>query len=309
VEAEQAEQGARQSLWIAEARVQDALRRYFERRASRNDVDDLVQTTLADALAATRAPSDRAEWDRWVYGIARNKLVDHFRRRKDESPLDEAEMAAAESAHQEARELLKWAERELPRGEQAKTTLEVLLEEADGESLESLARARSLPPARLRQRVVRLREHFRSRWAVLYLVVVGVFGVVAGVVVHHLLSPQPEIAEEIRPPVPPVPPVPPEIDEARELRRLAFEKCRAQAFEECLKGLDSARVLDPIGDAATEVVEQRAAARRALDAQNPAPQPSSRVVPAPTATTPSTPPTTAPTPVPRRSKAGTGSSL
>jgi DNA-directed RNA polymerase specialized sigma24 family protein len=305
VEPEQAQEGAERSLWIAEERVQNALRRYFERRASRNDVDDLVQTTLADALAAKRAPADRAEWDQWMYGIARHKLADHFRRSRNESPLDEAEAAAAESAHQEARELLKWAERELPEGEHAKTTLEVLLEEADGESIESLARARSLPPARLRQRVVRMREHFRSRWA-LYLAVLGVFGVTVVFVVHHLLSPPPEIAEEIRPPVSPM------MDEARELRRLAFEKCRAQAFEECLKGLDSARELDPKGDAATEVVEQRAAARRALDARVPVPAPSpSSSPPAPSSRTLEvTPlPTAKPRSTPRRSKTGTGSSM
>lgn len=304
VEADQAKPDAQRSLWIAEPRVRKALRRYFEKRAPGSDVDDLVQTTLAEALASERAPAARSEWDLWLYGIAHHKLADHFRRRRRESPLEDSpEEAAAESAHHGARELLDWAERELPESDHAQTTLEALLEEADGESLESLARARSMPPARLRQRAVRLREHFRVRWAT-YLAVLGVLGVVAVIAVRQLMlvccAPPPIIVEDV--PLPPAEPPRPELERGRELRRAALERCRARAFEECLKGLAAARELDPDGDTATEVVEQRAAARRALEAP---PAPSSSAAPLPTTTSPrSTPP--APTseaparPVPRR---------
>ena len=81
------------------------LRAYFARRT--NDAEDLVQETLV-AIHAKRETYDPAlPFTAWVYGIARYKLVDEYRRRKRRAtvPLDEAPelFAADENAAQTAR--------------------------------------------------------------------------------------------------------------------------------------------------------------------------------------------------------------
>ncbi len=144
------------------------------RRVPAADVDDVVQSTLADALSAEAPPDEPERLRRWVFGIARHKIVDAHRARRREV-LEEPEEAAAALSyapaagdadeHVDASDLLRWAERELPDGAEARATLGLMLREGDGERLEHLAAEASLPAATVRQRVVRLRRHFRARWA------------------------------------------------------------------------------------------------------------------------------------------------
>ncbi len=75
------------------------LRAYFVRRVGPSAAEDLVQETLI-AMHAKRATYDPAQpLTAWVYGIARYKLIDEYRREKRRAavPLDEApELFAAE---------------------------------------------------------------------------------------------------------------------------------------------------------------------------------------------------------------------
>lgn len=82
------------------------LRAYYMRRVGQADAEDLVQETLI-AMHTRRATYDIAQpFTAWVYGIARYKLIDQYRRTKrrasvslDEAPelfaRDEAEAASA----------------------------------------------------------------------------------------------------------------------------------------------------------------------------------------------------------------------
>ena len=82
------------------------LRAYYMRRVGQADAEDLVQETLI-AMHTRRATYDTAQpFTAWVYGIARYKLIDQYRRTKrrasvslDEAPelfaRDEAEAASA----------------------------------------------------------------------------------------------------------------------------------------------------------------------------------------------------------------------
>src|SRR5579871_3572048 len=68
------------------------LRAYFSRRVGPASAEDLVQETLI-AVHSRRATYDPAlPLTAWVYGIARYKLIDEYRREKRRAsvPLDEA---------------------------------------------------------------------------------------------------------------------------------------------------------------------------------------------------------------------------
>ncbi len=76
--------------------------------------------------------------------------------------------------------------------------------------------------------------------------------------------------------------------EARALRADALEKCKREAWAECLEGLDQARGLDPVGDQEPAIGALRAQAAEGLrrDGVVPVPKavPTGAITPAPTAT-------------------------
>ena len=153
---------------VMKSRVADpALRREVEaavrRRVRTDEAEDVVQATLADVLSASTVPDEPEEFRRFVFGVARNKVFDHFRRQKRQADgLDDNEPAAPEPPLS-ARDILRWAEGELPDSEAQ--TLEWMLREGDGEKLEHIARDAKLPATRVRKRVSRLRKFMRERWA------------------------------------------------------------------------------------------------------------------------------------------------
>ncbi len=139
------------------------------RRVRGDEADDVVQATFADVLSAAEVPDDAEEFRRFVFGVARNKVFDHFRRRqRDDAGRDPRSEDAQELSEPElplsARDLLRWAEGKLPDSE-SKHTLEWMLREGDGEKLEQIAREAQLPAPRVRQRVSRLRKLLRESWA------------------------------------------------------------------------------------------------------------------------------------------------
>jgi RNA polymerase sigma-70 factor (ECF subfamily) len=72
--------------------LQQQLGGYFRRRLAGDpsEVDDLVQETLI-AIHTRRGTYDRSLlFTAWAYGIARHKLIDHFRRRRAAVPVEES---------------------------------------------------------------------------------------------------------------------------------------------------------------------------------------------------------------------------
>ena len=255
--------------------LRSGLVRFIRGRVAESDVEDVVQATLADAFAARDAPEEAEELRRWVFGIAKHKVVDVHRRGGRELPRERvADEAAAESAPMSARDLLRWAEEELPEADDAKSTLEWMLREGDGEKLEHIAEEAELPAPRVRQRVSRMRKYFRSRWAAQLAAAATI--TLAGLAIWAWLQTRDQaIPEEIAREVPPD-------EKVRELRRVALEGCQSGEFVKCIEGLDRAKAIDPVGDQATAIQEARAAAARGLA---PAPsvvlllEPSSSVAP------------------------------
>ena len=150
---------------LADPDLRAALERYARRRVARDEVADLVQSTLVEALAADNTPPELEALRRYVFVVARNKVIDLRRRRATEV----AAVAAVESAADDhdpvaVSELIQWLTRQVSRNEE-RATLEWMLREAEGHRLEHIAREAALPPPRVRKRVSRLRRLLRARWA------------------------------------------------------------------------------------------------------------------------------------------------
>lgn len=253
---------------LAEPDLHRSLAAMVRRRVPAHEVDEIVQATLADAVASKTAPTEAEALERWVRGIARHKVADYHRRSKREVPVEADDLVASPvsdgSAH-DAADLLRWAEREA----KADDNLEWLLREGDGEKLESIAADEKLPAARVRQRVSRLRRHFRARWAAQIAAALAL-GAFAFFLLRERERPQPiapiATTSVTAPPsvsfAPELPP-PPE-NPAIELRRVALEQCVNKAWTPCLKGLDEAAKLDPAGDVAPEIQAARKLAKDAL---------------------------------------------
>jgi DNA-directed RNA polymerase specialized sigma24 family protein len=156
---------------LADPKLTASLSHFVRARVPESEVADIVQSTIADALDAEQHPEQDEEIVPWVHGICRHKVVDWFRRARREIPRDlESQddgppVAAADSAPQSAMDLLRWAKKELPPGEEHEKTLEWMLREGAGEKLETIAAEANVPAPRVRQRVSRLRRYYKARWA------------------------------------------------------------------------------------------------------------------------------------------------
>lgn len=299
--------GGSEKAPLEDERFRAVLVRALRRRVPEIDAEDIVQAAFVEAVAAGKSDEDPVLVRRWIAAVARNRLVDHLRKKREvltESPPDIADVRSPHEA-----DLLRWAELELPDGQSAEETLEWMLREADGESLESIAKESNLPPARVRKRVSRLREHFRLRWAVY----ASAFAAIAIAVAlgARMFSGRPEVAPIAKDP-PPEPSASPR-QVAEEMRRRAFEACGTGQAVRCVELLDDAARLDPAGDRSAEVVAARETSRKLLAPPTPpssvpvwqgdaAPSPSSSVPsPSPSGSSPRPSPSS---PVPSPSSSG-----
>lgn len=269
-----------------------ALVAMVRKRVPESEVEDIVQQALTEAIDSPHAPAESEALRRWIFGVAKNKIVDYHRRAGRET-FDLPDVAGSPAPHVEA-DLLRWAERNLPEGAENHKTLDWMLREGEGEKLESIAEDEKLPAPRVRQRVSRLRRHFKENWR-REVTLLAALGVIVTALFLVLRKSEPEIITHDN-----VPDVAP-------LRRAAFEKCAKAEWKDCIEKLDEARRLDPAGDVVPEVQRARQAAESARQAPSPSssvqtpPPPSSVQAPGPSAMlapplAPSSPTTVAPAP-------------
>lgn len=198
-----------------------SLSHFVRARVPESDAQDIVQSTLTEALDAEQHPEEDEEIVRWVHGICRHKVIDWFRRARREIPRDlesgeDGPVAAAESVPQSAIDLLRWAKKELPAGEENAKTLEWMLREGAGEKLETIAAEANVPAPRVRQRVSRLRRYYKARWAAQAAAVAALLLIALAIALalrqkaqQIAPAPGPSFAPEIVPPPPPSAPEPP----------------------------------------------------------------------------------------------------
>ena len=272
-----------------------ALVAMVRKRVPESDVEDIVQATLTEAIVSPHAPRESDALRRWLFGVAKNKVVDFHRRRGRES-FDLPEVAGSPAPHQEA-DLLRWAEKNLPPGEDAQKTLDWMIREGEGEKLESIAESEHVPAPRVRQRVSRLRRHFKENWK-REVAMLAALGVLISVAIALWLreKDKPEnIAHD-----PKFVPLDPK---AEELRKNGLELCQKSQWKDCIEKLDDAKRLDPAGDTRPEVKKAREDAAKAKEiSPEPAPSPTTNNI-----TPPPQEMKTAPTPVPSSSFAPTPS--
>jgi len=156
--------------------VRRGLTAMLRRRVPLQEVEDIAQTVLADALAAPTVPANPEELRRWLTGIARHKIADFHRRaaRSHACSTDgetDGSIGATAPAAFEEREVLHALLGE-KRSRREAETMEWLVREHAGEHLADIASENGVPAPVVRQRVSRLRRALRSRWC-------GVFGLVA----------------------------------------------------------------------------------------------------------------------------------
>ena len=158
---------------LASVELRRSLRAMLLRRLPAQDVDDVAQTILCDAMAASHIPAEPEELRRWRSGIARHKVVDFHRRAGRHRPTENVDGVSAAPSYEE-REVLERLLAE-PRTRRDAATFGWLVREHDGERLHDIATEENLPAPVVRQRVSRLRRALRSRWSsvLLLLLVVG----------------------------------------------------------------------------------------------------------------------------------------
>ena len=255
------------SLLLQDPAIRRALVAHVKRRVPPREVEDLVQSTLVDALASAGPPEEADAYRRWLFGIAQHKVADFHRRGRrdvvgiagDVASLDlddrDDRTHAPNPRDPEQADLLRWAEHELPANDDAPATFRAMLREAHGEKLAEIADEERIPAPMLRQRVSRLRRHFRAQWAIQVsaLAALGIVIVTLIAIGWHLPKPRPA-------PIGVEPP--PALERARTLRRKALNDCAERRFEPCIEQLDRARDLDPLGDSEPEVQRARGRAAR-----------------------------------------------
>lgn len=270
---------------LADRELRHLLEGFIGRRVPRAEVDDLVQTVLCDALAARRAPTGHEDLRRWLVGIARHKIADHYRTAGREHPTDSPQVTVEPAPH-ESRAMVQWAEQAAQTEFAPAQTLSWMAREGEGESLAAIAAEEQIPAARVRQRVSRLRRTLKQRWAAELSVAVVVVLAVFGAWQWWTGSDRPRALRS-------APVIVPDavVTEAGTLRREGLRACDQAHWQHCLELLDRARELDPRGDQAPAIGAARRRAAAGIEPPAAAPSDEAPNDGAPTAT-PSTTPTT-----------------
>ena len=232
-----------------DADLRTALVAMVRRRVPESEVEDIVQAALAEAIESPHAPPDSESLRRWIFGVAKHKVVD-YHRRQGRLSYELPELSESPAPHVEA-DMLRWAEKHLPEGEDAKKTLDWMLREGEGEKLETIAETEHVPAPRVRQRVSRLRRHFKDHWQKEVAILAALGVLITAALAFYLRQ------RDVREPIAEDPKAVPIDPRAEPLRKDALERCTAADYKKCIEELDEAKRLDPAGDARPDVQEAR----------------------------------------------------
>lgn len=267
------------SAALLQPELREHLARYLRRRLPKAEADDALQAVYCAALEARNIPQDHTHLRRWMTVIARRQVASYYERVSAEQlnePIDVPEVQWRSEAA-EARSLWRWAEQQAADSqlESVDETLDWMARESDGEKLEAIAAESRIPSARIRQRVFRLRRFMKARWA-LEISAALVLVAITSWVLSRRSEPVTVRRFVPRPPVSIILPMNTPWVRAAELRKSAFDQCKLERYEECLRLFDEAAILDPAGNSDPGVAATR---QRATDKLTPPLPPSAFPVP------------------------------
>src|ERR1700681_883206 len=110
------------------------LRNFIRRRVpDENDVEDILQDAFYELVEASRMMKPVEQVSAWLFRVARNKIIDFFRKKRPEASIDEPLAAAEDGEALTLEDLLPSSDD----GPEAAYARSVLLEELE-EALEEL---------------------------------------------------------------------------------------------------------------------------------------------------------------------------
>ena len=141
-----------------------------------DDVHDLVQETLARALALPKPPRDATEWMPLAKAIARNVATDHFRRRASRqrydlgpyaNPDDRAARSDAGSGERDAIDLkrqIAMMREQLESGELSMRSFAIVQAVSEDVPQDEIAEELGLGHQTVRNELCRVRRWFGEKW-------------------------------------------------------------------------------------------------------------------------------------------------
>lgn len=141
-----------------------AVRAFVARRVrDAHAADDLAQDVMlkVQAQLATQPPAEE-KLDGWVFRVARNAVIDHYRARRDASPIDAADAVAAEDDVQTPAAELSLCVRQIIQRLPSEYAEALTLTDLEGLSQQQLADRIGLSLSAAKSRVQRGREKLQA---------------------------------------------------------------------------------------------------------------------------------------------------
>lgn len=168
--------GDRQSFELLVKKYQQPLFNYFGRLLQERELSlDFTQEVFLRAYAALHTYREKYQFSTWLFRIASNLLIDHWRKKKlplvsidnqleddDRRPIQLPDYEPPVSENFEKRELLEKIEQAISRLPESLRELFVLRHMNDF-SYEEIAAIKHLPVGTVKNRVFQAREWLRSR--------------------------------------------------------------------------------------------------------------------------------------------------
>jgi RNA polymerase sigma-70 factor (ECF subfamily) len=140
-----------------------AVRAFVARRVrDAHAADDIAQDVMLKVQSQLAAePSAAEKLDAWVFRVARNAVIDHYRARGDQSPLDASDAIAIEREEDPAAELSRCV-RQIIQRLPPEYALALTLTDLQGLSQQQLADRIGLSLSAAKSRVQRAREKLQA---------------------------------------------------------------------------------------------------------------------------------------------------
>ncbi len=165
-----AQRGDVSAFGVLYQQYHDVIYRYLRSRLEEAEAaEDLTSAVFLRAFESLSSYRQRGwPFSAFLYRVAKNLLVDHFRRRRQESPLEEADAAEAEPVDrsledQEMRRALRRALEALPQDYQEIIRLRVLLGLPTATAAAWLGRSEGATRVLLSRALERLRRELEKR--------------------------------------------------------------------------------------------------------------------------------------------------